>query len=130
MTTAQKGRSRKGLLAGRDDRIRHGERQIVELDGKRIGIFNVNDRYHALLNRCPHNAGDLCSGPITGTTLPTDKISSERGGLIYGRDGELVRCGWHGWEFEIATGQCLVNSRLKARTYAVTVEDGQLIVHI
>jgi nitrite reductase/ring-hydroxylating ferredoxin subunit len=104
--------------------------RIVQLDGKSIGIFNVNGRYHALLNRCPHNAGTLCEGPITGTTLPTDKISSERGGLVDGRSGELIRCGWHGWEFEIATGQCLVNSCLKARTYAVTVEDGQLIVHI
>ena len=132
MTTASKKarRPRKRLLAGRAADIQPGGRQIMELDGKNIGIFNVNGRYHALLNRCPHSGGDLCSGPITGTTLPTDKISSERGGFVYGRSGELIRCGWHGWEFDIATGQCLVNSRMKARTYDVTVEDGELVVHI
>ena len=102
-----------------------GERRVVEVDGKRIGVFNVASRYFALHNRCPHMAGNLCEGPITGTTLPAEEYA-----FVYGRQGEIIRCAWHGWEFEIATGQCLIDPKIRARTYPVTVEDGQLVVHV
>jgi 3-phenylpropionate/trans-cinnamate dioxygenase ferredoxin subunit len=102
-----------------------GERRLVVLDGKRIGVFNVNGRYFALHNRCPHMAGSLCEGPVTGTTLPTGGYA-----FVYGRQGEIIRCAWHGWEFEIATGQCLIDPKIRARTYPVTVEAGQIVVHI
>ena len=102
-----------------------GERRIVEVDGKRIGVLNVGGVYYAMHNRCPHMAGNLCEGPVTGTTLPTDEFA-----YVYSRQGEIIRCAWHGWEFEIATGQCLIDPKTRARTYPVTVEDGQVVVHI
>lgn len=104
--------------------LQPGERRIVEIEGKQIGIFNVLGRYYALHNRCPHMAGNLCEGPITGTALPTDTHEYR-----HGREGEIIRCAWHGWEFEIATGVCLVDSRIRAKTYPVTVENGNVIVH-
>jgi nitrite reductase/ring-hydroxylating ferredoxin subunit len=102
-----------------------GERRLVEVDGKRVGVFCVNGDYDALHNRCPHMGGNLCQGPVTGTTLPTDEFA-----FVYGRQGEIIRCAWHGWEFEIATGQCLIDPKTRARTYPVTVEEGQVVVHI
>jgi nitrite reductase/ring-hydroxylating ferredoxin subunit len=117
-------RVRKKYVACAAD-IRPGERRIVEVAGKSIGIFNVKGEYFALLNRCPHMGGNLCEGPITGTTLPT-------GGdhFVYGMEGELVRCGWHGWEFEIASGKSLVDPNMQVRAYQVTEEQGSLVVHI
>ena len=105
--------------------LQPGERRIIEVKGRRIGLFNVNGRYFALHNRCPHMGGNLCEGPITGTTLETDEIA-----FVYGRQNELLRCGWHGWEFDIQTGQCLVDERMKARTYQVTQEEEQLYLHL
>src|SRR3712207_4116563 len=102
-----------------------GERRIVQVDGKSIGIFNVNGTYYALHNRCPHMAGPLCEGPVTGTARQTDRME-----FVYERAGEILRCGWHGWEFDIASGRALVGDRIRARTYPVTVEDGDVIVHI
>jgi nitrite reductase/ring-hydroxylating ferredoxin subunit len=46
----------------------------------------------------------------------------------YGRDGEIVRCAWHGWEFDIATGRALVDPHVRARTYPVTVADGNVVM--
>ena len=100
-----------------------GGRRIVEIDGRSIGIFNVGGTFHALHNGCPHKAGPLCEGPICGTTLPTDDYS-----FTYGREGEIVRCAWHGWEFEIATGRALADPRVRARTYPVIVEDDRVVV--
>ena len=117
-------RSRRTFPVGSAD-LQPGQKRIIEVDGKSIGIFNVDGNYYALHNRCPHMGGNLCEGPVTGTTLETDKVE-----FIYGRENELVRCGWHGWEFEIKTGICTVDAKTRARSYRVTESDGQLTIHI
>ena len=100
-----------------------GGRRIVELEGRSVGVFNVGGRYYALHNGCPHKGGPLCEGRVCGTTLPTDDYA-----FHYGREGEIVRCAWHGWEFEIATGRALADPRVRARTYPVIVEDDRVVV--
>jgi nitrite reductase (NADH) small subunit len=102
-----------------------GDRRIVDVDGRSIGVFNVHGRFHALHNGCPHKGGALCAGPITGTVLPTRKRA-----FVYGREGEIVRCALHGWEFEIATGRALADPAVRARTYPVTVEAGQVVLEL
>ncbi|WP_201776730.1 Rieske (2Fe-2S) protein, partial [Allosalinactinospora lopnorensis] len=103
--------------------LRPGQRRIVEVDGRSIGVFNVGGSYYALRNGCPHKGGALCEGPVCGTTLPTEDRS-----FVYGRDGEIVRCAWHGWEFDITTGAAIADPAVRARTYPVVVEDGQVMV--
>lgn len=95
-----------------------GERKIVEIDGKSIGVFNVNGDYHAIRNACPHQLAPLCVGKVSGTTLP-----SEPGEFNYGRENEIIRCPWHGWEFDITTGRSVFNPhRCRVRSFKVTVE--------
>lgn len=95
-----------------------GDRKIVEVDGKSIGVFNVNGQFYALRNICPHQFAPLCRGKITGTTLP-----SQVGQYIYAREGEIIRCPWHGWEFDITTGKSIFNPhKVKVRSYEVSVE--------
>ena len=100
-----------------------GDRRIVEVDGRSIGVFNVHGRFYALHNGCPHKGGELCAGPITGTVMPTQDRA-----FVYAREGEIVRCALHGWEFEIETGRALADPKVHARTYPVSVEDGQVVV--
>jgi len=100
-----------------------GGRLIVEVAGRSIGVFNVGGRLHALHNRCPHKRGALCEGLITGTVLP----SADRE-FRYGREGEIVRCAHHGWEFEIATGRALADPRVRARTYPVELDGEDIVV--
>jgi nitrite reductase/ring-hydroxylating ferredoxin subunit len=100
-----------------------GERIVREYNGLSIGVFNVGGDFYALHNRCPHRGGALCLGPVTGTAL------SEGGfDFVYGREGELIRCAWHGWEFEIATGRPLVDGRIRAKTFPVEVSDDAVYV--
>jgi 3-phenylpropionate/trans-cinnamate dioxygenase ferredoxin subunit len=105
--------------------LQSGERRIIEVNGRQIGLFNIGGDYFALHNRCPHMGGNLCEGPVTGTTLV-----SESAEFIYGRSGEILRCAWHGWEFDIKTGQCLVDGRIRARAYPVTIQDNELFLHL
>jgi nitrite reductase (NADH) small subunit len=100
-----------------------GSRTVRELDGKSVGIFNVEGRFHALHNRCPHKGGALCLGPVTGTNLP-----AEHRRYLYGREGHILRCAWHGWEFEIESGRALVDPKIRAKSFPVVVEDGSVYV--
>jgi nitrite reductase/ring-hydroxylating ferredoxin subunit len=105
--------------------VKIGAPKIVTLGRMSVGIFLLEDSYAALLNICPHRAGQLCQGPVCGTTKRTDKAE-----FIYERAGELVRCAWHGWEFEIKTGKCLVDDKLTARTFPVHVDGDNIYLEM
>jgi len=95
-----------------------GERKLVTIAGRTVGIFNVSGSYHALLNRCPHLASPLCKGVVTGLITSPGQYQAE-----FSRDGEILRCPWHGWEFDILTGQSVFNPhRVRVRSYKVLVE--------
>lgn len=105
-------------LIGRVSELPPGSRKIIELEGRSIGVFNVHGSFYALRNRCPHQGAPLCLGPVTGTALP-----SMPGEYRWGREGEIIRCPWHGWEFDLTTGRSIFNPhRCRVRTYEVTVE--------
>jgi len=100
--------------------IEPGSCKIVTAMGREIGIFNVGGEYYALSNRCPHMGAELCKGWIVGLVEP-----GEPGAYKLVRQGEFLRCPWHGWEFEIRTGQSWCDPKsVKARTFKVEVEAG------
>ncbi|MCW3476670.1 Rieske (2Fe-2S) protein [Limobrevibacterium gyesilva] len=101
-----------------------GSRKLVTVKGRPIAIFNIGGEYFGLLNRCPHQGGSLCEGRLTGLLE-----SSRPGEYRYTRQGEILRCPWHGWEFDIRTGQSYCDpERIRTRAYAVNVEPGRLVV--
>jgi nitrite reductase (NADH) small subunit len=105
-------------VVGRVAEIPPGERKIVELEGRSIGVFNVRGTFFALRNACPHQSGPLCLGKITGLLTATDQRNLE-----LAREGEIIRCPWHGWEFDITNGRSVFNPhRLRVRSYQVTIE--------
>jgi 3-phenylpropionate/trans-cinnamate dioxygenase ferredoxin subunit len=100
------------------DEIPSGERKIVEIAGRSIGVFNIEGEFFALRNRCPHQGGPLCTGPVGGFVS-----SSGPGEYHLTRHGEILRCPWHGWEFDIRTGQSWFDpTRVRVRSYDVTLE--------
>lgn len=117
------GNGRRRHFVCEADALPLGERIVRDLGGLSIGVFNVGGHFYALHNRCPHRGGALCLGPVTGTALGDAGFR-----FVYGRTGEIVRCAWHGWEFEIASGRALVDGRIRARTFPVEVADGGLYV--
>ena len=102
-----------------------GAAKIVTLGKLSVGVFRLDGAFYALLNICPHKGAALCEGPVCGTT----KQTTERE-FVYDRAGELVRCVWHGWEFDIRSGEFLVDRSVKARTFDVSVENDDVFVHI
>ncbi len=108
-------------VVGRVSEIPPGERRIVELEGRSIGVFNVNGTYYALRNRCPHQGAPLCLGSVQGTA-----VESRPGEYVWEREGEILRCPWHGWEFDITTGRSIFNPhKIRVRRYRVDVDTGE-----
>jgi len=102
------------------DEIPPGGRKIVAVAGRSIGIFNVGGEFFALRNRCPHEGGPLCEGPLSGFVQ-----SKEPGEYTYIRRGEILRCPWHAWEFDVRTGQSWFDpTKTRVRRYETMVESG------
>jgi nitrite reductase/ring-hydroxylating ferredoxin subunit len=104
-----------------------GSHRVVQLGRIEVGVFNVDGRFYALPNVCPHQFGPLCEGRVSGTSACSAATDWK---FAWGREGEIVTCPWHGIEFDIATGRSLASPRLKVRTYPVVVEDGQVKVRV
>ena len=101
-----------------------GGRKLVTVRGRPIAIFNLDGEFFGLLNRCPHQGGNLCEGILTGLVGATAP-----GEYTYTRKGEILRCPWHGWEFDIRTGQSYCDpEKIRTRSYPVEVSPGQTVV--
>jgi 3-phenylpropionate/trans-cinnamate dioxygenase ferredoxin subunit len=105
------------------DQIPPGSRMLVTVGGREIGIFNIGGEFFGIGNRCPHNGASLCKGRIVGLVEAT-----EPGSYQFSRRGELLRCPWHGWEFDLRTGKSLCEpDRTKVRSYDLKVEPGDAL---
>ena len=101
-----------------------GTRKLATVSGRAIVVFNLGGEFFALNNRCPHRGGGLCDGVQTGLVE-----ASEPGHYRYSRKGEMIKCPWHGWEFDVRTGQSWCDpSRVRVRHYPVSVEPGSGLV--
>ena len=113
-------------VVGKVEDLPPGERKIVPVGGKGgIGVFNLNDTYYALKNLCPHKGGPLCQGRLRPHIVSNCTYEVE-----FERDKEIIKCSWHQWEFDIKTGEALYDSRLRVKTYPVTIEEDEVILHL
>ncbi|MFF4596727.1 Rieske (2Fe-2S) protein [Amycolatopsis sp. NPDC001319] len=106
------------IVVSRLDEFPPGERRIVQAGRRSIGVFRVGDRFYAINNHCPHMGGPLCLGrtkPWVSSAAPGEYAMAE--------EEALLACPWHGWEYDLETGQSFLGpGEPPARTYTVSVE--------
>jgi nitrite reductase/ring-hydroxylating ferredoxin subunit len=85
--------------------------QTCELvaDGRIIALFNVDGEFRALDGMCPHQGGPLGKGQLSGC---------------------IVTCPWHGWQFDVKTGQHQSNASLVHTAFTVKVEGDSVLVDL
>ncbi len=91
-----------------------GGRKVLTVGRLSIGIFNVGGDLKAYRNACPHAGAPVCVGRISGTSLPSPVYEYR-----YGLEGCILRCPWHGWEFDLRTGEHLVDPATRLKAVAV-----------
>ena len=104
-------------MAGRAERVRvaavgdvsPGAGHVAEIGSQAIAVFNVDGRYYAIDNACPHRGGPLGEGDV---------------------DGPVVACPWHAWRWDVTSGANVNNPAVKVACYPVVEEGGQLFVEL
>ena len=128
------------------DSIAEREVRRFEIGGKAIALARLNGEFFALIDRCPHGGA-----PLSGGRFAHQVESDGPGDYRVCRADELLRCPWHGWEYDLRTGQSwsdpkstrtralkteqvkgsdLVKGPYVAETVPVTVEGNYLIVEL
>jgi len=102
-----------------------GEIRVVEVGDHRVGLLQVDGQLHALADRCPHRGAPLCSAGELVTAIETTT-----GAPALGPEHALIRCPWHKWDFEVATGRCPVDPKLRVKRYHVWTEGPDIVVSL
>lgn len=105
------------------DELEPGEMRAVQVAGIAILVVRMPDRsFRAVRDVCPHLGVPLSRGSaqciVTG-----DNIGEYEYGDVF-----VARCSWHGYEFDLESGQCVADRRWRVKTYRVAVENGKVIL--
>jgi nitrite reductase/ring-hydroxylating ferredoxin subunit len=107
-----------------------GGRHTVELEGRRVTVFNLGDRFVAYHDRCLHQGGPVCS---QGTFHPhlVAEVTADGSVREYFKEGDkVIACPWHGWEYDLATGEALWNRQRRLRPARVDVDGADVVVRL
>jgi nitrite reductase/ring-hydroxylating ferredoxin subunit len=86
-----------------------GERLLIEVDDAEVCLLNVDGDRFALGATCAHRGGPICKGK---------------------RSDGTIACPWHGWEYDIATGEHLGAAEASLPAYHPTAEDGTVYLDV
>ena len=87
------------------DELEPGTLACVKVGEQDVALARVGDEVYAVQGLCIHLQGPLCEGRL---------------------DGHVLTCPWHGWQYDVRTGQNEFDLAIQLRTYDVQVEDGEV----
>jgi len=97
------------VYVAREEEIPLGERRIIEVKGVSIGVFHHGDAWVALQNSCLHRGGPVCEGTLEGDTLT---------------------CPWHGYQYDVCSGELLLDRAAQLESFPVEIRDGDVYVRL
>ena len=105
-----------------------GDRKIVQSGAHDIGVFHWEGQFYAYSNLCLHQGGPACEGLIMHQV--EDVIGPDKTWIGQKFSDSQVNfvCPWHGYEYNIETGACAGDPKLKLRSYPVVVKDAGIFV--
>ena len=112
----------------KEGELKIGSRKVISRDGEgEIGVFNVEGKYYAVKNECPHRGGPVCEGQIQKEIKadwrgPGNRIEETISSI------PTIACPWHGWEFKLENGEHIGDSKIHVKTYKVIIEDKNVYV--
>jgi nitrite reductase/ring-hydroxylating ferredoxin subunit len=95
-----------------------GDRRIVLAGSTEIGVFYKDGDYFAYSNTCLHSGGPACEGLLINRVVDVIAPDLTYQGQTFSEQVHFV-CPWHGYEYELKTGECVGDRRLKLRKFEV-----------
>jgi nitrite reductase (NADH) small subunit len=95
------------VRVAKKDEIPAGSIREFQVEGLRLAIANVGNKFYAIHNTCLHRGGPLGDGALQGST---------------------VTCPWHGWQYDVTSGKLVVNPAIGVKTFSIEVRGDDLWV--
>ncbi len=115
----------KQVVCGEDE-LSPGEMRVVYKGRAPVVVACTKPgTFRAVRGVCPHQGALLGRGRLWWLTM-----SDEPGSYELTEEARILRCPWHGFDYDLETGECVGDSRLRVKTYPVSVEDGQVVVDL
>jgi len=109
--------------------VLEGGRVVVDVDGTEVGIFRLDGQLFAWENRCAHAGGPVCQGVLMNRVV--ERLDDEKRSLGDDFSDELhIVCPWHGYEYDVRTGEHPADSRLRLRRVDVEEQEGEILVRL
>ena len=97
------------IKAAKVSEIPSGDTRVIECAGKTLALCNAEGTFFAVDNTCPHRGGPLGEGFL---------------------DGNRLTCPWHGWQFDLTTGQNVLPLSAGLTCYPTKVEGDDVMVEV
>lgn len=108
--------------------FKDGDRRVVFVGDTEIGLFKDGGEFYAYSNTCLHQAGPACEGMIISRVEEKIRPDGTSAGLYFSDSVTHFVCPWHGYEYELKTGICAADRRLRLRKYDVIQKEGGVYV--
>ena len=95
------------VKVGQVQQFRKGRGRAVDVGGVKVAVFWTGERFLAVGDKCAHMGASLADGTI--------------------EDGKVV-CSWHGWAYDVETGQSTARPWACTPVYDVKVEGDDVLV--
>ena len=117
------------LRVCRAEELPPGEHTVVSTENASVGVFNVDGEFYAVSNTCPHRGGPVCTGKVKGGLVGEWPGVGRRVEETFA-DEPAVTCPWHGWDFDMESGDHLGDDSIKVPTYDVVVKDATVFLEL
>ena len=107
-----------------------GSRRVIVSGGLEIGVFNRNGRMVAYENLCVHQGGPACEGLIMAKVEEVIGEDATYRGQRFSETETHFVCPWHGYEYDLETGECAADRRLRLRKFDVITKERAVYVVI
>ena len=97
------------VKVAKTDDVAPGQGKLLEVGGKTLALFNVDGTFHAIDNTCTHRGGPLAEGELDGTT---------------------VICPWHGWRYNVTSGENELIPALPTEKFEVQLQGDDVLVDL
>jgi nitrite reductase (NADH) small subunit len=97
------------VTVARAEEVPPGTARVVKAGDRDLALFNVDGEFYATQGQCLHLKGPLGDG---------------------GLDGPVITCPWHGWQYDVRTGENEFDRAIQLETFEIVVENGDVKIAV
>jgi len=108
--------------------LNEGMCHLVREGELEIGVYRRGENLYAYENLCVHQGGPACQGITMHKVEEVIRPDKTSAGLRFNMDEEHIVCPWHGFEYDIKTGECTAQRSLRLKKYEVVTQGDSVYV--